>query len=109
MSAFLLTDAIHSVAASHPSQCGCDTCLAASGDPEAFGRTLASVQRQMIKRQGRDLDDLTPRQQMILDRIESGDAECGLCADFGAIVEGTGERVECLACGRKNPKTGLMP
>jgi hypothetical protein len=103
----LLVEALHTVAASHPKTCGCDVCLAADGDPEAFGRAMANVQMKLLQRRGVDLDDLTPRQQMILARIESGAADCGLCGDFGAVNETTGEGVACLSCGRDRPMNGL--
>lgn len=40
---FLVKEAIHSVAMEHAGDCDCTICRAASGDEDAFGEVLRSV------------------------------------------------------------------
>jgi hypothetical protein len=44
--------------------------------------------------------DLAPRERNVLARIRSGEANCGLCGDLGALRQATNEPVACMACGK---------
>lgn len=46
----MLREAIASCALEHPRGCGCDTCLAAAGDTDAFARVWVAVQDEQSKR-----------------------------------------------------------
>jgi hypothetical protein len=43
---------------------------------------------------------MTPRQRLVRDIVQAGEAECGLCGDLGCVDESTGEGVPCVNCGR---------
>lgn len=45
-----MREAISSVALSHEDECDCDTCKAALGDYEAFGRVVFAVRAEMDRR-----------------------------------------------------------